>query len=52
MQFDDLLSVVNDAQLNSALTTYKEITHLIKKASDQKKRFAGEKLTVKLRPRR
>ena len=46
LQFDDLLSVVNDAQLNSALNTYKEIMHLMKRASEQKKRYAGEKLTV------
>lgn len=46
LHFDDLLSVVNDAQLHSALNTYKEITHLMKRASEQRKRIAGEKLTV------
>ena len=46
LHFDDLLSVVNDAQLNSALNTHKEITHLMKRASEQRKRIAGEKLTV------
>lgn len=44
--FDDLLSVFNDAQLKSALNTYKEITQLMKRASEQKKRIAGDKLTV------
>ena len=47
IQFEDLLSVVNDAQLHSALNAYKEITHLMKKASEQRKRYAGEKLTVR-----
>ena len=46
MHFDDLLSVVNDAQLKSALNTYKEITQLMKRASEQRKRKAGDKLTV------
>jgi hypothetical protein len=46
VQFDDFLSVVNDAQLKSALNTYTEITQLMKRASDQRKRNAGEKLTV------
>ena len=46
LHFDDTLSVVNDAQLNSALNTYKEIIHLMKRASEQRKRIAGEKLTV------
>ncbi len=44
--FDDLLSVVNDAQLKSALNAYKEITQLMKRASEQRKRKAGDKLTV------
>ncbi len=46
VHFDDLLSVVNDAQLKSALNTYKEITQLMKRASEQRKRIAGDKLTV------
>jgi hypothetical protein len=46
MHFDDLLSVVNDAQLNSALNAYKEITQLMKQASEQRKQNVGEKLTV------
>jgi hypothetical protein len=46
MHFDDLLSVVNDAQLNSALNAYKEITQLMKQASEQRKHSVGEKLTV------
>jgi hypothetical protein len=46
VHFDDLLSVVNDAQLKSALNTYKEITQLMKRASEQRKRKAGDKLTV------
>ena len=46
VHFDDLLSVVNDAQLKSALNTYKEIIQLIKRASEQRKRRAGDKLTV------
>ncbi|CAF3619670.1 unnamed protein product [Rotaria sordida] len=45
VHFDDLLSVVNDAQLKSALNTYKEITQLMKRASEQRKRIAGDKLT-------
>ncbi|UJR30291.1 hypothetical protein I4U23_017829 [Adineta vaga] len=45
IHFDDLLSVVNDAQLKSALNTYKEITQLMKRASEQRKRKAGDKLT-------
>ncbi|CAF4460629.1 unnamed protein product, partial [Rotaria sp. Silwood2] len=45
VHFDDLLSVVNDAQLKSALSTYKEITQLMKRASEQRKRIAGDKLT-------
>ena len=48
IHFDDLLSVVNDAQLKSALNTYKEIMQLMKRASDQRKRKAGDKLTVSL----
>lgn len=46
VHFDDLLSVVNDAQLKSALNTYKEIIKLMKRASDQRKKIAGDKLTV------
>ncbi len=46
VHFDDLLSVVNDAQLKSALNTYKEVTQLMKRASEQRKRTAGDKLTV------
>lgn len=46
VHFDDLLSVVNDAQLKSALNTYKEITQLMKRASEQRKRKAGNQLTV------
>ncbi|CAF3325657.1 unnamed protein product [Rotaria socialis] len=45
IHFDDLLSVFNDAQLKSALNAYKEITHLMKRALEQKKRIAGDKLT-------
>ncbi|CAF5193700.1 unnamed protein product, partial [Rotaria magnacalcarata] len=45
IHFDDLLLVLNDAQLKSALNAYKEITHLVKRASEQKKRIAGDKLT-------
>ncbi|CAF3503531.1 unnamed protein product [Rotaria sp. Silwood1] len=45
VHFDDLLSVINDAQLKSALNTYKEITQLMKRASEQRKRIAGDKLT-------
>ena len=37
VHFDDLLSVVNDAQLKSALNTYKEIIQLMKRASAQRK---------------
>jgi hypothetical protein len=48
VHFDDLLSVVNDAQLNSALSTYKEITQLMKRASEQRKCNAGDKLTVRI----
>ncbi len=46
VHFDDLLSVVNDAQLTSALNTYQEITQLMNKASDQRKLNVGEKLMV------
>ena len=46
LQFDDLLSIFNDAQLKSALDTYKEITELMKQASEQRKVSAGNKLTV------
>jgi hypothetical protein len=49
IQIDDLLSVVNDAQLKSALNTYQEIMQLIKQASEQKKRNVGDKLTVGIR---
>jgi len=49
IHFDDLLSVVNDAQLKSALNTYKEVTQLMKRASEQRKRIAGDKLTVCIR---
>jgi hypothetical protein len=49
IHFDDLLSVVNDAQLKSALNTYKEVTQLMKRASEQRKRIAGDKLTVCMR---
>ncbi|CAF0946667.1 unnamed protein product [Adineta steineri] len=45
VHFDDLLSVINDGQLKSALNTYKEITQLMKRASEQRKRKAGDKLT-------
>lgn len=48
VHFDDLLSVVNDAQLKSALNTYKEITQLMKRASDQRKQTAGDKLIVEI----
>ena len=47
VHFDDLLSVVNDAQLKSALNTYKEITLLMKRASEQRKHVVGDKLTVR-----
>ncbi|CAF3754750.1 unnamed protein product [Rotaria sp. Silwood1] len=33
IEFDDLLSVLNDTQLKSALNTYKEITELMKRSS-------------------
>lgn len=46
LHFDDLLSVVNDAQLKSMLKTYKEIHLLIKRASEQRKRQVGDRLTV------
>jgi len=49
VHFDDLLSVVNDAQLKSALNTYKEIIQLMKRASAQRKQIAGDKLTVCIR---
>lgn len=45
LHFDDLLSVINDAQLKSALNAYKEILQLIKRSSEQRKSKAGEKLT-------
>ena len=48
VHFDDLLTVVNDAQLTSALNTYQEITQLMKQASDQRKQHVGEKLTVRI----
>ena len=51
INFDDFLSVVNDAQLNSLLNTYKEITQLMKRASEQKKRNVGEKINVRLTSR-
>lgn len=47
LHFDDLLSVINDAQLKSALNAYKEILQLIKRSSEQRKSKAGEKLTVR-----
>ena len=46
LHFDDLLSVVNDAQLKSVLKTYKEIHQLIKRAAEQRKRKVGDRLTV------
>ena len=46
LHFDDLLSVINDAQLKSALNAYKEILQLIKRSSEQRKSKAGDKLTV------
>ena len=49
IHFDDLLSVVNDAQLKSALNAYKEVTQLMKRASQQRKRKVGDKLTVRIR---
>ena len=49
VHFDDLLSVVNDAQLKSALNTYKEVIQLMKQASEQRKQKAGDKLTVWIR---
>ncbi|CAF2888397.1 unnamed protein product [Rotaria sp. Silwood2] len=33
VEFDDLLSVLNDTQLKSALNTYKEITELMKRVN-------------------
>lgn len=48
VHFDDLLTVVNDTQLTSALNTYQEITQLMKQASDQRKQLVGEKLTVRI----
>ncbi|CAF1314302.1 unnamed protein product [Adineta ricciae] len=44
INFDDFLSVINDAQFNSALNAYKEITQLMKRASEQKKRKVGEQM--------
>ncbi|CAF1100558.1 unnamed protein product [Rotaria sordida] len=41
--FNDLLSVLNDAQLKSALNTYKEITELMNRASEQRKHYAEDK---------
>ncbi|CAF4550035.1 unnamed protein product [Rotaria sp. Silwood1] len=35
IEFDDLLSVLNDTQLKSALNTYKEITELMKRTRQQ-----------------
>lgn len=52
LHFDDLLSVINDAQLKSALNAYKEILQLIKRSSEQRKSKAGDKLTVCRRLRR
>jgi uncharacterized protein YdcH (DUF465 family) len=46
LHFDDLLSVVNDAQFKSVLKTYKEIHQLIKRASEQRKRKVGDRLAV------
>lgn len=43
---EDLLLVINDAQLSSALNTYTEIAQLVKKASEQRKQTASDKLTV------
>ncbi|CAF4018708.1 unnamed protein product [Rotaria magnacalcarata] len=48
LHFDDLLSVLNDAQLKSALNTYKEIMGLMKRASEQQKRSSGDKLVVRI----
>lgn len=48
IQFDDLLLVLNDAQLKSVLTTYKEITELMARASEQRKQHAGENLVVRI----
>ncbi|CAF4699612.1 unnamed protein product [Rotaria sp. Silwood1] len=45
IHFDDLLSVLNDAQLKSALNTYKEITELMNRAAEQTKRYAEDKFT-------
>ncbi|CAF1384831.1 unnamed protein product, partial [Rotaria magnacalcarata] len=44
LHFDGLLSVLSDAQLKSAVNTYKEITELMKRASEQRKRSAEDKL--------
>ncbi|CAF1379368.1 unnamed protein product, partial [Didymodactylos carnosus] len=44
LHFDDLLWVVNDAQLKSAMNAYSEITKLMKKASDQRKKKAQDTL--------
>ncbi|CAF1058763.1 unnamed protein product [Rotaria sordida] len=46
--FDDLLSVLNDAQLKSALNTYKEITELMNRASEQRKHYAEDKFNGNL----
>ena len=48
IHFDDLLSVINDAQLKSALNAYKEVIQLMKCASEQRKRKASDKLTVRI----
>jgi hypothetical protein len=48
LHFDDLLSVLSDAQLKSALNTYKEIMELMRRASEQRKRSAGDKLIVRI----
>ncbi|CAF2635182.1 unnamed protein product [Rotaria sp. Silwood2] len=47
IHFDDLLSVLNDAQLKSALNTYKEIIELMDRASEQRKRIVEDKFTGK-----
>ena len=49
VHFDDLLSVLNDAQLKSALNAYKEVRQLMKRASEQRKRKMGDRLTVGIR---
>lgn len=49
IHFDDLLSVLNDAQLKSALNAYKEVRQLMKRASEQRKRKMGDRLTVRIR---